>query len=140
MKKILSILMLVVYFIPAVGIDINMHYCNGKLIDIAINQKTENCSCGIDVEEGCCSKKQKAPKLKKECCEFDSQLMKIQDFQSYQNISFKNLLQLNAVVFTVFSSVIEEGIELRYTDGIVEYPPPIKEPLWLLHYSFIFYG
>lgn len=64
MKRILSLIILVLYLLPATGMTVSTHYCGGKLADVSLfGQKTKmNCSCGtVHLKEKVL--------LKRKCCE-----------------------------------------------------------------------
>jgi len=64
MKRISTIILLLVYVTVTSGLVLNIHYCMGELSNIAINTETKNtCStCGME-NEGCCHDDVKMVKL-----------------------------------------------------------------------------
>ena len=64
MKKLLVILLLVVYAASAIGTTINMHYCMNKISDWSFsNKKKDKCTkCGM-TNNGCCKDEKKEIKI-----------------------------------------------------------------------------
>ena len=64
MKRISTIILLLVYVTVTSGLVLNIHYCMGELSNVAINTETKNtCStCGME-NEGCCHDDVKMVKL-----------------------------------------------------------------------------
>ena len=64
MKKISSIILLMVYLTVTSGIVLNIHYCMGELSNVAIRTEVTNtCSnCGME-NDGCCHDDVKMVKL-----------------------------------------------------------------------------
>ena len=63
-KKLVVILLLVVYAASAVGTTINMHYCMNKISDWSFsNKKKDKCAkCGMS-NNGCCKDEKKEIKI-----------------------------------------------------------------------------
>jgi hypothetical protein len=60
MKRIVSIIILVLYIIPVIGINLSLHYCGGKITSVSFNAKNKgSCSCKSQVmKKGCCQNKE----------------------------------------------------------------------------------
>ncbi|MEO0898041.1 MAG: hypothetical protein AAFY71_16650 [Bacteroidota bacterium] len=53
MKKVFLSIWLLIYLIPAQGIDLQFHYCFGKLKSVSLHAETEG-QCGCNSKWGCC--------------------------------------------------------------------------------------
>ncbi len=64
MKKLLSILLLVVYTLSASGASVHFHYCMGHLaeVDLVLDRNVQSSCCGNEAEDmeanGCCKNDQ----------------------------------------------------------------------------------
>jgi hypothetical protein len=68
MKRVLTSLIAMVYFVISSGMVMSIHYCMGKISSVDINHnKTETCVCGMSLKEtsnkGCCKTEFKMVKL-----------------------------------------------------------------------------
>ena len=60
MKKIITILLLFIYSVSALGIAVNYHYCQGHLSNVTILNFDSNSGCKCnpsDMPPGCCNNK-----------------------------------------------------------------------------------
>jgi len=69
-KKIIALILFVLYLVTSSGATINFHYCMGKFIgwDISspVNQECSNCGMTKENKKGCCNDKQETLQLKKD--------------------------------------------------------------------------
>ena len=74
MKRILSILLLVVYLVVISGIALQLHYCGGKLssVKITLLDNEHTCTC-------------KSKKMRKGCCKTHSIYLKVKGDQKVSN-------------------------------------------------------
>lgn len=65
MKEALSILFLFLYIIPAIGVNVSLHYCGKKLSSFSLNgESVVQCFCGSKkAKKSCCSDKSISIKL-----------------------------------------------------------------------------
>lgn len=66
MKKLLTTILFISYFIASTGATIRTHYCMGKVVEIGFNKKAddEKCpGCGMKDKKGCCSDKETRIKI-----------------------------------------------------------------------------
>jgi hypothetical protein len=79
MKKIFSIILMLLYIIPAVGVNVKFHYCGGELSSVSHRLlETKSCLCNPN-------------KMKKGCCEDKQQSFKLDDNQQKANVITPNL-------------------------------------------------
>ena len=65
MKKLLAIMLMVVYGLSSTGATINLHYCCGKLHDISFSStQGKTCPTKTVSSKGCCDNKHVQLKLK----------------------------------------------------------------------------
>jgi hypothetical protein len=122
LKKVLSILFVLIYLIPTVGIPINAHYCGGKLKSISILKFTSKCSCG------------KKP-MKKNCCKNKTSILKIKNSHNFtKNINLNFLQPIKFIIsqFTIQNTLFSEIIFEK--NFLLDSPPPQKTgELYLLY-------
>lgn len=66
MKKLLTTILLISYFIASSGATIHVHYCMGKAVEIGLSKKDkdEKCpGCGMKDKKGCCNDKETRIKI-----------------------------------------------------------------------------
>lgn len=69
MKKFFITLLMLLYLIPAIGVNVSAHYCGGELASVSHNfSEKKKCMCN-------------PKKMKKGCCEDKQQTFKIDDTQ-----------------------------------------------------------
>jgi len=86
MKRILSLIIMVLYLFPAFGITVSTHYCGGKLADVSLfgSKSKMNCSCGAITSEN-------RVLAKRKCCEQLTYSLKLENQQLKQStVSFKS--------------------------------------------------
>lgn len=86
MKRILSLIIMVLYLFPAFGITVSAHYCGGKLSDVSLfgSKSKINCSCGAITSKN-------RVLAKRKCCEQLTYSLKLENQQLKQStISFKS--------------------------------------------------
>ena len=56
MKRIVAILLILAYTLPAISMNVSMHYCGGKLASISFFSDNEDgCVCGVKkMKRNCC--------------------------------------------------------------------------------------
>lgn len=66
MKKLLTTILFISYFIASSGATIHVHYCMGKAVEIGLSKKAddEKCpGCGMKDKKGCCNDKETRIKI-----------------------------------------------------------------------------
>lgn len=86
MKRVFSLIIMVLYLLPAFGMTVSTHYCGGKLADVSLfgSKAKMNCACGTPAP---------ANKVfaKRKCCEQIIYSLKLEDQQIKEPvINFKN--------------------------------------------------
>lgn len=57
MKRILFILIGLIYTWSVAGVTINTHYCGGKISSVSLTIATPQCGCGDSMPKDCCKDK-----------------------------------------------------------------------------------
>ena len=70
MKKLIAILLMFLYIIPAIGVTVKTHCCGGKVTSLSLNpfDTKHKCPCG-------------SKKMKKDCCKDETTTFKLDDEQ-----------------------------------------------------------
>ncbi len=127
MKKAAAILLFFLYVIPAVGINVSVHYCGGQISSVSLGlNNTDSCVCG-------------SKKMDKSCCN-DKQLSVKEESNHYKSseVIFNAFKFLNTHPIIVaayrFSFQSSDAEDTAYND----YHPPdkIKQPLYILQQVF----
>jgi hypothetical protein len=121
MKKFALIAFSIFYLLIVTGVNLNMHYCGGKLISISIAQ-TSN-------EIGCCGVK----KSSKGCCHDQSTYIKLKD-KHIQSVDLKMSVKLisSILITSEFNVSINELTSKSEIVSNYHSPPPnYKIPLFL---------
>lgn len=124
MKRILSILLAIVFLTTNVGYSLATHYCGGKIHKQSFSFMAEELNCGMEDSEKLPCKKP-ADTIKKKCCENDVQTFKVTD--EFQATAFD--IKLNSQFIVAFTSYY---IELFHVDNEIytdyfNYKPPLPD-------------
>lgn len=89
MKRIASILLFLIYLVPAIGVSVTMHYCGGRLASASLRLRPESkvCPCGMKA-------------VKRSCCKDKTVFIKLAADQSWIKVAtptFKNIEQKAAL-------------------------------------------
>ncbi|SFP62745.1 HYC_CC_PP family protein [Parafilimonas terrae] len=126
MKRILSILLFVVYATASSGATISFHYCMGKFIGWDIDKSDSgNCdNCGMHKQEqqGCCNDAHASFNISKE------QVSSVINFTPLNHTEYTKNYPLVFIDYPLFnSSIVFHRIEI---------PPPRANPPFLLNCVF----
>lgn len=127
-KRLLSILLLLLYLIPSIGISGSFHYCGGELASIVIIPTDEHpCACGPDepMEDGCCSDEAFSLKIKDNHKNADSKIV-------VTDISDFVFIQLTYSIIDLDAPLSDKKEQFR----IKEKEPPDKR-LFILYESYL---
>lgn len=125
MKKLLAILVMLLYIVPAIGVNVSSHFCGREAVSSCFKEQ-KSCVC--------------TPKaMKKGCCENKQQLLKIDDTQQKAELpvqKFSNPFYAILSIPTELTSIVFTD----YTNAIGKCPakPPYlyREPIYLLNRVF----
>jgi hypothetical protein len=120
LKTSAVVLLTFFYSFCAVGLGVNVHYCNGKIASVSIGFSKDDCCCQKESKRKCCSDKAVVLKI-------ESKQLKASTFTWIDNSVFI-LKQVSPIVFN--RSIIYSKTNAPV--GIsIDYPPPY--PLYLAH-------
>jgi hypothetical protein len=123
MRKFLIFTLLIVYTGLASGINLQLHYCGGKLKTISL--------MGHDDEHGCCGNKMKS----KDCCENKHSYLKVKDSHH-----INSTIKINTIKFVLTDFITPQFVTLIHQpffvqSELISYPhaPPVSSdnPLYL---------
>ena len=127
MKRLGVILFTAFYLMVSLGVNLNLHYCGGKLASIGIELPANNCCCGQENSNSCCSDASVSMEM-----DVDQQVTYPPSLDvKLTNISIKNWIEL----YPANTSIHKEILPLFPN------PPPLKSAdLRLQMGSLTFYG
>lgn len=127
MKSIFVTILLFLYLIPTFGINVTVHYCGGKISNIAFGTVTKDtCACG-------------SKKMKKNCCEDKTFSFEVDDDQAKTQESI-----LTFSKSLTFEAFLPQSFEYSYicfpllisTDYFHHPPNYVKQQLYILNQVF----
>lgn len=129
MKIIFSIVLILLYLIPAIGVNGTVHYCGGEITSVTIN--------GIGSDEKCpCGEKRKSSK----CCNDENFSFQLEDNQ-YKSSQFYTKVEKEIDNNEVINSNIVYHYNFDFIDNkhFFDHPPPDrnKTALYILNQVFI---
>lgn len=122
MKRLIAFTLLLVYTTLASGVNVDLHYCGGKLKKISFFGKSE--------EKGCCGKKMKS----KNCCKSKNSYLKVKDKHHSNSILKLNFNKVSITELLIASGVKFNNLSSNHSFIIRDYhSPPIhyNDPLYL---------
>lgn len=122
MKKVLSILLAVVFFISSTGFTISSHKCGGKIHKQQINIVAADLGCGMEkiIELSC-----EDNSIENNCCQNEFQNFKITD--NFQVVDFDNQISNDFLVAFRFSYVQLFNTEKNTYGKYINYSPPLPD-------------
>ncbi|WP_300354810.1 hypothetical protein [Fluviicola sp.] len=138
MKRILSLVIMVLYLLPATGMTISTHYCGGKLADVSLfGAKTKmTCSCGTGTVP-----EENNVLLKRKCCEeviFSLKLEnQLKEFVSYPKIQHSGVLEEIKFHFDFNRKVLNVSLKTALTYCPDLPPGRYKAPIYIQNDSFL---
>lgn len=122
MKKLITILIAVIYLVISSGVIVNMHYCMGKLADVTY--KAGNSShCGI------CGMQDS------DCCHDDVKLVKLDDTHKVAHPINFELVTLAAIVPPPSSYTPSGFAEIGNRHAYMHHPPDYLTPSFTILHS-----
>lgn len=136
MKKILSIIIAAVFLVSSVGVSIGTHYCGGKVHERSLLLAYNDMSCGMENTDQDSPCENTGATFSKNCCENDSQSIKIED--EYQGSSFKIKLDHNFTAAFLLACINVISTDTAVNASYRYYKPPkLKKNLFVLVQSFL---
>lgn len=137
MKRILSLIIMVLYLFPAFGIRVSTHYCSGKLADVSLfgSKSKMNCSCGAITSKN-------RVLAKRKCCEQLTYSLKLENQQLKQTaINFKSpdagILKEQSYRFDLLRNTLTvlSKVALNYSPDLP--PGRYSVPIYIQNDSFL---
>ncbi len=125
MNKLFSTFLASLYLTLSLGLSVNVHYCHGKVSSVQIFK---------EIHKNCCSK----DLIKKSSC-CDDQLVVLEIDDVDQELVIPILKHIPHVISNkTFLKILKPKSYIPIDKKLARAPP--KQPLYLLHSSFTFYG
>ena len=127
MKRIVAIILFFLYVIPAIGINISVHYCGGEISSVSFGSGyVEKCACGSKkMKTDCCKNKQISFKLKSD-----------QQKTSHVALNFFKSVTFLPIVFSTYSFSFQPAFDKNIAYNDYQPPDKLKQPLYILHRVF----
>ena len=127
MKKVITFLFSLVYFVASMGVALNIHYCDGEIENIKLFTSQSKCCCAASQEMT-------------QCCDDETMVLQIKIEQQVSKILRIKESNTNSVIpgFVLKLTGFEAEVPTLITNNNL--PPPQPQSLWLEHHSLIFYG
>ncbi|MBH45445.1 MAG: hypothetical protein CMC93_02375 [Flavobacteriaceae bacterium] len=133
-NRLKAVLFLSILLISKVGMALNVHYCGGKIAEIAFAWNAEGCGMSSDKSQ---ETERSTTTIKNHCCQ--DEIVFLQNNEP---------LKENHTVFQLFSYAVENNFDFYFqpttsrAQWIKKYPEFLfcKNKIYLLHQSFVFYG
>ena len=131
MKKILTVIIALLYLGSSTGANLHMHYCMGKLADWGFwNNKTETCGeCGMENGE----------EKDNGCCKDENKFIKTDGDQKIVEAGFQ-MMQLASVAIPVsFFQIPDNNISTVTEENPISHAPPrsIDVAVYILNRTFL---
>ncbi|MES2648139.1 MAG: hypothetical protein V4717_14780 [Bacteroidota bacterium] len=126
-KKIVIILVLLVYSSTTIGATVHLHYCMNEFAgwDLFHDEKDNACGkCGMKEKKG-------------GCCKDEHQQIKIDDDHQKSTVTKHIQLIVSPALLTLFAAYIFKPTALPYYTPFSNAPPLIPKRLHLLHCVFL---
>ena len=137
MKRILSLVILILYLVPATGMTVSTHYCGGKLADVSLfGVKTKmKCSCGTVPLRN-------KVFLKRKCCEQHTFSLKLENQQLKEAVSHPKVHDVGTLEEIKFRFAYTGRIFCTPSKTICNYCPELppgryKAPIYIQNDSFL---
>ena len=131
MKKGITIVFALFYLLVCTGLTLDVHYCQGKVVDIEMLGEPDHCCSKIKKS---CEKEDNS-----NCCNDETLLVQLDHWQIASSSSPLDFGPVrHQVIFKDYQIVTEDVSSDHHVFN--DLPPPKAQPLWLLYQTFTFYG
>lgn len=126
MKKLIVILLLIIYAGSALGITINYHYCCGTLVNVSVLNVEGKAGCSCD-----------SRKMSKDCCKDTILTQKVDKHKPGHSASILHYTPLAVALPISVSQQVTLFMDGYSSDNISEFVPrSCSEPIYLLNRVF----
>jgi hypothetical protein len=117
LKRILCILFCFIYFASSAGVNINIHYCGGKIKNFSLSHTDEKDCCGTKMKkkDGCCKEKSVVYKVK-ETQNNSSKTISFNNNASFLFASFIEYKSIKINAYLISVSSFKEPPDIVYND------------------------
>lgn len=128
MKRVSVILVMLLYLIPAVGVTVSVHICDGAIKSASFNpfDSDHRCSCG-------------SKKMKKDCCKDETASIKLEEDQQKKQFVSYGLAKV-VDLRTTFSNKPTFYCQTQLLSSEFDYglhpPDDVKHPVYIRHRVF----
>ncbi len=137
MKRILSLLIMVLYLLPALGMTVSTHYCGGKLADVSLfgSKSRMSCSCAAITPK-------KVVFVKRKCCEQIIYSLKLDNQQLKQSELDHKSPEKEVLAEKQFDFGFIRNTIIVMPEAVLSYSPNLppgryKEPIYIQNDSFL---
>lgn len=128
MKRILTSIIAIVYFVISSGLVMSIHYCMGKVSSVALSHNTsETCGCGMSLKET----------SGKDCCKTEIKMVKLEDNHkaAYAYYDFQAPVTLRSSAINIFDLTDLSATAKSYTSI---HGPPLRseQDTYLINCAF----
>ena len=128
MKKVINILVLIVFLISFIGVNIHKHYSQGKLYSTAIFQEAENCCVDMEHCEMANIAKTCEYHQEDDCsCEDKTEIFKISDDFINERFSIPTEKTIDLYFASLFQTIGKTTLFTSYNDANFFLSPPLNK-------------
>lgn len=135
MKKVLLIIITLIYVVMSSGVTLTYHYCKGRLANVKVMALADNCaSCGKNSCVSCGMQMNPSP-----CCSDETQFIKITSDQNISNF----MADLSPATIELLPVLLNEFRFLQPEDVLIDHqifddpPECTSTPLFIHHCTFL---
>ncbi|MBK8501666.1 MAG: hypothetical protein IPL46_05370 [Saprospiraceae bacterium] len=128
LRQISTIILALFYLVISTGFTLNAHYCAGKMVDIQLFSQPEHC----------CSKAKSCHKDASKCCDDQSIVVQLDQWQLPSTLP---LYQVDVIVAPTLTTTDSANVIQDQQEGpsSIVLPPPKSSDLWLLYHKLTLY-
>jgi hypothetical protein len=129
MKRIVCLLILLLYLVPAIGITVSAHYCGSRITWVSLNfeDQEHNCACG-------------SKKMKTDCCKDKVAFIKLNNKQLNTIYNFYLITNTSTALIPLqsysYKSVWLSKLNI-FQDLYLPPPDNLKHPLYVCNCTFL---
>lgn len=127
MKKVIALIVALVYLTTSSGMVMNVQYCFGKVSSVQVN--------GFGVEDGCCCKSEEKTSG---CCSHDVLMVKLQDTHeaAFALFSIKNIVELNSLPLSFLNATPPQPLHKELVQVSDSSPPITPDAIYIKNCVF----
>jgi len=138
-NRIASLVLAMVVILATMGVSVNKHYCQGRLVETAVFVKTKHAHCQqiITAKQQPCPYHVISNSKEEQCCSDESEFFLVDDPSNISKLSIEfKPLALQAVVLYFVADLFSDQEDILITQ--INYKPPlIAQDVTVLVQSFL---